>query len=398
MTDLLQQLPAPPPGRVGWPWTEETHPTNHDGQTAWPRISLVTPSYQQGEFIEETIRSILLQNYPNLQYTVIDGGSTDGSMAIIRKYEKWIDHWVSEPDRGQSDAINKGLTLADGQWFNWINSDDYLMPGALHALAAATLDDPELVCVSGETINLRDGELFGPYRTITGDDTADGVFGQSVNQPGSLLRLDAVRALGGLRSDLRYVMDFELWLRLRIVHGTRSFRSLPERVAVYRYHSASKTCSEDDVFAGEQLTILTQFAQSRGARFPASVIALADGSAPAVGFFATVSDHWLPASAAEAAWIKRTVVSDSLLFRALRQMHRNDRTVLAAFEELLSDLTPLLERHCNSRPAAVMGKAMLDAMEIMGQLPLRGALRSLALNPDWRQLRGLTGLALRRFP
>src|SRR5213592_2149932 len=129
----LVDLPAPPWGKSGWPWTVESPQltdTRPDGYP-WPRISIVTPSYNQGQFIEETIRSVLLQGYPNLEYIVIDGGSTDESIAILRKYEKWIAHWVSERDKGQSEAINKGFAQATGEIFAWLNSDDVYERGAI---------------------------------------------------------------------------------------------------------------------------------------------------------------------------------------------------------------------------------------------------------------------------
>jgi len=113
----LSGLPPPPNDRVGWPWTEATPPAGEtlpDGRP-WPKISIVTPSYNQGQFIEETIRSVLLQGYPNLEYLIIDGGSTDGSVEIIRKYEPWLAYWVSERDGGQSEAINKGFRRATGE-------------------------------------------------------------------------------------------------------------------------------------------------------------------------------------------------------------------------------------------------------------------------------------------
>ena len=120
----LYDLPPPPPGKRGWPWIEasvELPDPMPDGQE-WPRVSIVTPSYQQGPFIEETIRSVLLQGYPNLEYIVIDGGSTDETVAILRKYEKWIAYWVSEADKGQSEAINKGFAKASGDLFGWPNA------------------------------------------------------------------------------------------------------------------------------------------------------------------------------------------------------------------------------------------------------------------------------------
>ena len=133
----LAELPPPPPGKTGWPWTVEAHlPAARSDASPWPRISIVTPSYNQDQFIEETLRSVLLQGYPNLEYIVIDGGSTDGTVGIIRRYAPWLTHWVSEPDRGQAHAISKGLGKCSGGIFQWINSDDVLLKGALPSVGA----------------------------------------------------------------------------------------------------------------------------------------------------------------------------------------------------------------------------------------------------------------------
>ena len=126
---MIDQLPAPPKGKKGWPWTVQTDlpkETMPNGEP-WPRISLVTPSYNQGRYIEETIRSVLLQNYPNLEYVIIDGGSTDETLAILQKYEHWLTYWASEPDHGQSHAINKGFQRCTGTILNWLCSDDILL-------------------------------------------------------------------------------------------------------------------------------------------------------------------------------------------------------------------------------------------------------------------------------
>src|SRR5438309_6203079 len=134
---MSAKLPPPPPNHTGWPWTEGAAPLGElmgDG-SPWPRITIVTPSYNQGRFLEETIRSVLLQGYPNLEYMVIDAASTDESVEIIRKYERWLAYWVSEKDRGQTHAINKGLAKATGEIFSYLNSDDLLAPGALAAVA-----------------------------------------------------------------------------------------------------------------------------------------------------------------------------------------------------------------------------------------------------------------------
>jgi glycosyltransferase involved in cell wall biosynthesis len=133
----LNDLPAPPPGRIGWPWTEQNEPLPEkmpDGSD-WPKISIVTPSYNQGQFIEETILSVLNQSYPNLEYIVIDGGSTDGSVEIIQKYDKYLHYWISEKDSGPWEAILKGFSMSTGSWFNWLNSDDLLLEKGLHRIA-----------------------------------------------------------------------------------------------------------------------------------------------------------------------------------------------------------------------------------------------------------------------
>jgi glycosyltransferase involved in cell wall biosynthesis len=135
----ISDLPDPPPGRTGWPWTEAPDPVPATGpeSTDWPPITVVTPSYNQAEFLEETLRSVLLQGYPDLEHIVIDGGSTDGSVEILERYDPWLAHWVSEPDEGQSHAINKGMARAGGDVLAWLNSDDTYFPGTLEAAGRA---------------------------------------------------------------------------------------------------------------------------------------------------------------------------------------------------------------------------------------------------------------------
>ncbi len=123
----LADLPSPPSNQTGWMWNEESSqlPENMPDGHQLPRITIVTPSYNQGQFLEATIRSVLLQGYPNLEYIIIDGGSSDNSVEIIRKYEPWLAYWVSEKDRGQAHAINKGFAHATGSIYAYLNSDDF---------------------------------------------------------------------------------------------------------------------------------------------------------------------------------------------------------------------------------------------------------------------------------
>jgi len=209
----LKELPPPPPGKIGWPWTEESPPlpdTMPDGRP-WPRVSIVTPSYNQGQFIEETIRSVLLQGYPDLEYIIIDGGSTDGSVDIIRKYEPWLAYWVSEPDKGQADAINKGWRKATGEFLSWLNSDDILLPNALVQAVShlvANRDSLLVYCdqrVIDENsnmlfeIHLPDFELRDVIRSWL----------NPVNQPGFLMRSKVLKCVGFLDENLSFSMDFD---------------------------------------------------------------------------------------------------------------------------------------------------------------------------------------------
>src|SRR5713226_256092 len=150
----LIELSPPPPGKTGWPWTEESPQlpdTMPDGRP-WPRISIVTPSYNQGQFIEETIRSVLLQGYPSAEYIVIDGGSRDASFKIIKRYEHYIDYWISEKDKGQSDALNRGFARATGEYLTWVNSDDILLPNALYLIAQSIRRAPDRKWLAGNLI------------------------------------------------------------------------------------------------------------------------------------------------------------------------------------------------------------------------------------------------------
>jgi glycosyltransferase involved in cell wall biosynthesis len=163
------ELPVPPADRSGWPWSgsaEDSQPEALGGGVQFPRISVVTPSYNQAHYLEETIRSVLLQGYPDVELIIIDGGSTDGTLDVIRKYEPWITYWVSEKDEGQSHAVNKGFRRATGEWVGWQNSDDTYQPGTFWALARAASAHPETDVFYGQTRFTRPDGNFEQYASV----------------------------------------------------------------------------------------------------------------------------------------------------------------------------------------------------------------------------------------
>jgi GT2 family glycosyltransferase len=238
----LAELPPPPPGKAGWPWKDETATLSQarpDGSD-WPRISIVTPSYNQGRFIEETIRSVLLQGYPDLEYIITDGGSQDQSIEIIQKYEHWLSYWVSERDRGQSHAINKGFHWSTGVILGWLNSDDVLLPGALATVAAFLPRPNEPVLIAGRA-EIRDVSVT---RTLSVYDRLPQTFSDTFSleasfpQPSVFFTREALKLAGFLREDLHYSMDFELWLRM-----TRHvpIALIEQRLSWMRQHEDAKT-------------------------------------------------------------------------------------------------------------------------------------------------------------
>ncbi|MFY3742685.1 glycosyltransferase family 2 protein [Anaeromyxobacter sp. Red801] len=211
----LDELPPPPDGARGWPWTTGT--AVPPAPVPLPTITLVTPSFNQARFLEATIRSVLLQGYPSLEYVIMDGGSTDGSVEIIRKYEPWLAGWVSQKDRGQSDALNQGLARAGGDVVNWLCSDDRLAPGALHAVARFRAANPDAIAWAGacRTVTV-DGRSYytNAPRGATREELADWGRTGRISQPACFFRRDAWERLGGVEESYHYAMDFDLWLRM----------------------------------------------------------------------------------------------------------------------------------------------------------------------------------------
>jgi glycosyltransferase involved in cell wall biosynthesis len=183
-----------------------------------PKISIITPCYNAARHIEETIRSILEQGYENLEYIIIDGGSTEGTTDIIKKYESHLAYWVSEPDRGQSDAINKGIARATGEVFNWINADDYLEKGALHLVASEFQKrNVDILCTNTMLFNEK-----GNIR-INGEDRMNLdwfnlVNSTGLNQMGMYWSLSCIKELQGVNPDFHYSMDLDLFKRYLLTY------------------------------------------------------------------------------------------------------------------------------------------------------------------------------------
>lgn len=273
--------PGPLGGGCNWPWMPLAGPVEPSG--SWPRITLVTPSFNQARYIEESLRSVIGQGYPNLEWFVVDGGSTDGSVEIIKRYEPWIDAWVSERDEGQSDALNKGFARATGDIMGWINSDDVLRPGALFAWARGFLANPNCVAVVGRVMNIAsDGGELGLFPVRLGGERALSLWsapgGALLGQPGCLFRRSALDPGDVVRRDLHYVMDVELWIRLA---RAGAFAEIPEVVACNRVHSEAKTFKDVPAREFEHLGMLVGHGSKELAqqRFRASFaeIILADG-------------------------------------------------------------------------------------------------------------------------
>lgn len=229
-----------------------------------PRISLISPSYQQGAYLAECLNSVAEQNYPALEHIVMDGGSTDGSRALIEAHAEHLAYWQSERDKGQSDALAQGTARSTGQVFGWLNSDDVLLPGALHTVGKAFAADPALILFGGRIIN-RQGATDTPFEPVNDASDTERLFRDPViNQPATFYRMDVVRAVGGVDPALRYVMDVELWWRVLFRYGAEHMRFVPDHFARFRLHENSKTVSEHAGFLEELASLLNGMCMQSG--------------------------------------------------------------------------------------------------------------------------------------
>ncbi|MEQ1898876.1 MAG: glycosyltransferase family 2 protein [Vicinamibacterales bacterium] len=215
--------------------------TMPDGRP-WPRLSIVSPSFNQGAFIEAAIRSILLQGYPRLELIVIDGGSTDGSVEIIRKYEPWLTVWRSEPDEGPAHALNKGFALATGEIVGFLNTDDFYLPWSLTRMAREFRRYPTADVISGHGYHAGPSGELGAAIFSDRWDAWRFAYGACVLiQQATFFRRRAFAETDGFNQQLRTSWDMELWADMAR-NGAR-FHACNEFLAVFRLHADSITGS-----------------------------------------------------------------------------------------------------------------------------------------------------------
>jgi glycosyltransferase involved in cell wall biosynthesis len=231
-------------------------------ESSLPRVTIVTPSFNQARFLERTIRSVLEQDYPELEYLVMDGGSTDGSVEIIRRYAERLTYWTSGPDGGQAAAINAGWRMAHGEVVAWLNSDDFYLPGALLAIGRAFRDHPDALMVYGLTQRVdAEGLPLGTigsafrHRTLMYSH-------QLIPQPSSFFRRSAIDAVGLLDESLHYSMDLDLLLRLS---GIARPLMLQQTLAEATVHSEAKTTRDRGKAAADTRRVRLRYARGAGA-------------------------------------------------------------------------------------------------------------------------------------
>ena len=227
--------------------------------TSAPNVSVVTPSFNQAPFLEQTIRSVLDQGYPNLEYLVMDGGSTDGSVEIIKRYADRLAYWVSKPDGGQAEAINHGWQRATGEILAYLNSDDFYYPGAILRAVDYLDRHPEVDILYGSEQTVDEcGRRLGPIVTVP-DFSLKWLLRYPLPQPTMFFRRAAFERVGWLDPSFHYVFDWEFNIRAAMA-GMRIARLDPPEVAAFRCWSGQKTSSSFDKHVAEQLRMRDQLA------------------------------------------------------------------------------------------------------------------------------------------
>ena len=237
--------------------TVRTTCTKAKGISQWPKISIVTPSYNQGRFLEKTILSVLNQQYPNLEYIVLDGGSTDNSIDIIKRYSNRLSYWQSGPDKGQAAAIAKGFALSSGTIIGWVNSDDMLMPNSLVNDAKAFLESSDICAVTGRCVIINEhGKPFLVSIPIVRSWKSMLYFGSGFYQMATFWKKSAYDAVGKLNAEMYFSFDADLFLRLRKYGRIETINSY---LAIYRAHKKSKTKTHQRIMRAENRMIQKKY-------------------------------------------------------------------------------------------------------------------------------------------
>jgi glycosyltransferase involved in cell wall biosynthesis len=255
---LLKELPNIV-DRKDFPWSVETPLSIYQSTIDYPKITIITPSYNQGQFLEETIRSVLLQNYPNLEFIVIDGGSTDNSVEIIKQYAPWIDYWVSESDSGQSNAINKGLEKATGSVVNWLNSDDWYLPNCLEIVGRNFALNHKIKAVSGISLMIRENEIVKRFRSKIGQSREESIAKLDIAQPSTFFKSEVFEKK--ILETMHFMFDAEIWTGFLLTNDENSLKTLDKPLVYYRLHNASKTVALDTKFQDDRRILLSALQQ-----------------------------------------------------------------------------------------------------------------------------------------
>lgn len=222
--------------------------------TNLPLVSIITPSFNQAQYLEATIQSVLGQDYPRLEYIIVDGGSTDGSAAVIKKYEGRLAWWVSEQDKGQTDAINKGFNRANGEILAWLNSDDTYNPGAVSAAVKFLMDNPEIAMVYADCDFINEqGGVIGKFNSAQTDHHRLREGYVHIPQQTMFFRAKYWKELGPLDPSFYFAMDYDLWTRISARAPIKYLRG--QTWANFRIHNFGKTSSADDRCWPEMLRV-----------------------------------------------------------------------------------------------------------------------------------------------
>lgn len=393
----LSELPPPPAGKTGWPWTEETEVVIPKGSPAsWPRVSVVTPSYNQGQFLEQTIRSVLLQGYPNLEYIVIDGGSTDSSVEIIRKYEPWLAYWISEPDRGQSHAINKGFQRATGEVCAWLNSDDVYLRGALGEAALGFVKDPERSLVYGNLVLVDEAGAVQGFMRAPAFSLEGLISHNYISQPSAFMRTTAVEKAGYVDESYHLCMDYDLWLRLaaqgKVAH-------LDTTLAAFRTHSESKTSMQLTRMSVELAKVATLFLEKDQAppalqKDRAKLLARPFWSAGVMLWFSGNHEEgkqYVQAALGGLSAADRDDMAVSLASAAVGDSAADAQSNIQKFLEEFPSLKPI-ERQAKGWSAVLLARGSLEASTFYGNV-----FRALKTAPSTRLVRAVLPLILSKL-